>query len=86
MEPIEKTLEKDLHCNILLAEGLGAIGTKPRWNRDNCPYYTSCVMREYVKKHQKYSRPKPCLFNPKMFRCPAYQYYEMPLLLTEKND
>jgi hypothetical protein len=71
MAPVEKTLEKNLYCNILIAEGIGAIGTKPRWNRDNCPYYTSCVMREYVKKTSKILEAKTLFIQSKNVQMPG---------------
>ncbi len=81
IESIERRLEQELSCKIILAEGIGAIGIKPFWNWQTCDYDGQCALQDFREKHQ----PKPCLYNPKMFRCPAHQYYQMPLLLNAKN-
>jgi hypothetical protein len=66
----------------------------PRWNTFFlCDYKDKCFLYEIKKRD--YPKPssqkrkktsEPCMYNPSMFKCPAYQYYEMPLLLAEKND
>lgn len=68
---LEEELEKELRCRAIQVEGLEAIGVKIFWNRQYCPYRGKCYLQEETEKNQ----PKPCLFNPKMFRCPAYQHY-----------
>ena len=81
MESLEESAKRELRCKMIQIEGIGAIGVNPLWNWDYCPYRGKCSLQEFREKHQ----PKPCLYNPKTLRCPAYRYYEMPLLLTEKN-
>ena len=82
MEPIEKMLEKKIYCTIIRLEGIEAIGIKPTWNWLPCNYSEQCALQEF----QKRKNPRACLYNPKMFKCPAYHYYSMPLLLSEKNE
>ena len=80
-----KTFEQELRCNIILLEGIAALGIKPFYNRDYCPHREKCLIYELVEKHWKYNKPRPCLLNPKIATCLIYQYYRMPLLLSEKN-
>ncbi len=73
METIETLLEKDLHCRIIQIEGIQVIGAKIFWNHQGCTYEKICLLKKEKEKHQ----PKPCSYNPKMFKCPAYQFYAM---------
>jgi hypothetical protein len=72
-ETIEEKLEKELRCKVIKIEGIGATGARIFWNRQNCPYHGRCYLQESKEKNQ----PKPCLYNPSMFKCPAYQHYEL---------
>ena len=71
IEPLEKLLEKKLICEIIHVEGVKAIGVKPLWNHQGCTYGEICLLR----KSKKEKNPKSCSYNPKMFKCPAYQFY-----------
>ncbi|MDP1729010.1 MAG: hypothetical protein Q8L27_02295 [archaeon] len=80
-EPTHIKLERMLQCKVRIFEGIEAFGVKMFWNLQDCTYRGRCTIQEFREKHQ----PKPCLYNPKMFKCPAYHYYSMPLLLCERN-
>jgi hypothetical protein len=69
-------LEKQLRCQIILQEGLEAVGARVLWNWQGCTYDGKC----YYQAEREKSRPKPCSFNPSMFQCPAYQHYELQKL------
>lgn len=72
-DTIEEKLEKKLRCKIIRFEGFGTAGVKIFWNWQNCPYYGKC----YLQASREKSRQIPCLYNPSMFNCPAYQHYEL---------
>ena len=74
MKPVEIILEEALRCKIVQFEGPEAIGVKIFWNHQPCPYSGKC----YLQKTKEKNQPKPCSYNPKMFKCPAYQHYELP--------
>ena len=81
-EPLHVQLERRLQNQVQASENLEQGQTaKIFWNRQSCDYSEQCVFQEF-KKNQN---PRACLYNPKMFKCPAYHYYVMPLLLCEKN-
>lgn len=71
-QAIEQILEAELHKRVIQAEGSEAIGAKIFWNWQNCPYYGKC----YIQKFMQAGNTRACLYNPKMFKCSAYQYYE----------
>lgn len=68
-----REMEEKLIEEIIWLEGFEAIGVKPAWNWQNCKHYDYCPKRVERKERE---RTVDCLFNPKMFRCPAYQSFE----------
>ena len=72
-ETAEERLERKLRCKVIRFEGIGAMGVRIFWNWQNCTYSGRCYLQESREK----SRPIPCLYNPSMFKCPAYQHYEL---------
>ena len=81
-EPIYIKLERRLRCVTITAEGPDAILAKFIWNRQFCDYRGNCILQKFREEHQ----PKPCLYNPKMLKCPAYFHHLMPKLLAERNN
>jgi len=76
VDEIETILEKELHCKTIRVEGIEAIGIKRIiWNWLPCPYSGKC----YLQKEKEKNQPKPCSYNPKMFKCSAYQDHERHL-------
>jgi hypothetical protein len=73
VDKVESSLEEKLRCQIIQFEGPEAIGARIFWNWQKCPYDKICYFQEEKEKHQ----PKPCSYNPKMFKCIAYQEFEM---------
>ncbi len=74
IEEKTKIFEKQVRCEIIRKEGIGAIGLKhpfPNW--DNCTHYDYCPLR---KKTPRGERQVDCRNNPKRFRCIAYDFYE----------
>jgi len=71
MGTIESLLERKLLCEIIQFEGVEAVKSKIFWNWQGCTYGEICLLKKEKEKHQ----PKPCSYNPKMFKCPAYQFY-----------
>lgn len=82
---MQRTFEQETRCNILLLEGLTAFGVKPFYNRDYCSHREKCPIYEIVEKHWKYSKPRPCQFNPKLSTCLVYHCLNMPRLLNSVN-
>ena len=69
---IEKLLEKKLYCEIFRLEGIEALGVKIFWNWQPCTYDKKC----YYQEEKESNQPKPCSYNPNMFKCKAYQEFE----------
>ena len=69
---IEELLMKKLHCEIFRLEGIEGLGVKIFWNWQPCTYSGKC----YYQKEKEENQPKPCSYNPNMFKCIAYQEFE----------
>jgi len=69
MDEKAKKAEEALQDKIRRVEGIGPLTCKPFWNWLPCPHNDYC-------ERKKDENIKYCSYNPKMFRCPAYQKYE----------
>ena len=70
MDDKAERAEKSLQDKIRMFEGLPAPCTfKPFWNWQSCMHSDYCTRKK--EENIKY-----CSYNPKMFKCPAYQKYE----------
>lgn len=81
-EPLSLKLERRIQAQAIAFEGMEAtIGFKPFWNWIDCEYRGQCAFQEFREKKRRIK----CLYNPSIFKCPAYQYHIMPALLCENN-